>query len=234
MKRILLVGICRSGSTAISKCFLQREDTHVLSQVIKEGIERGEDPDYKAFFSCQTDKPIIFNKEVFGWKTYELCTFKLLPSVTEFSLTGLIMLFLFRNPVAVWNGWVKRGWDLDINLFFAAYEHLYNTFLSTSGLLGKNACKIVVFDKMHLNPAEELKMMCEFATIQYKDKMLDWQIAWGKRRGGNTGNPNIDTYATFTKDLVMPTLVITRKSQDLIEKRFSHIWTEVNKIAERR
>lgn len=65
----------------------------------------------------------------------------------------------------------------DINLFFAAYEHLYITFLSTIDLLGKNACKIVMFDKISINPAEELKMMCEFADIQYKEKMLDWQVA---------------------------------------------------------
>lgn len=108
--RILLVGTCRSGSTAIGKCFLQREDTHVLSQVVKEGVERCGNPDYAAFFKCQTDKSIIFNKEVFGWKTYELCTFKLLPNFTELPLAGLVVFFLFRDPVAVWNGWVKRGW----------------------------------------------------------------------------------------------------------------------------
>lgn len=233
-KRILLVGICNSGSTAIGKCFLQRDDTHVLSQVIKEGVERDGVPNHAAFFRCQTDKPIIFNKEVFGWKTHELCTFKVLPDSTEFSLAGLIAFFLFRNPVAVWNGWVKRGWGLDINLFFGAYEHLYIIFLSALDLFGKNACSVVVFDKMHINQAEELKIMCKFADIKYKKKMLDWQIAWGKRRGGNTGNPDIDMYITFTKNLVMPMLTITQEVQDLITKRLGYIWLEVNKIAKER
>ena len=196
-KRILLVGTCRSGSTSIAKCFLQRNDTHVLSQVIKEGVEKHGNPDHAAFFEFSSDRPIIFDKEVFGWRTNQLCTFKVLPDPRRFGLQNLVLLFLFRDPVRVWNGWVKRKWDLDINLFFAAYEHLYTTFLSARILFGDRTCGVVLFDKMHMDPTTQLQRMCRIAEIQYDEKMLEWQVPWGKRRGGNTGNPDIDSHPTF-------------------------------------
>lgn len=168
---------------------------------------------------------------MFGWKTRELCTFKVLPDTAEFSVAGLAILFLFRNPVAVWNGWVKRGWDLDINLFFAAYEHLHATLISTLELLGKEACGVVIFDRMHTNPAGELERMCRITNIQYDAKMLDWQVAWGNRRGGNTGNPDIDEHPTFAKNRVIPNLTIAQDVEDLIIKRLGDIWKEVNEIA---
>src|SRR3989338_4511685 len=230
-KRILLIGTCSSGSTALGRCFLQRSDTHVLSQVIKDGVERNGDPNYSAFFKCQTTKPVIFNNEVFGWRTRELCTFRVLPDPVKFLPTNVVMIFLFRNPVAVWNGWVKRGWDLDIDLFFAAYEHLYAIFVSVSELPQKSACGITIFDRMRINPAEELQKICNLADIQYEQEMLDWQVAWGKRRGGNTGNPDIDRHSTFAKDRVVPALIITQDVEKVIVKRLGNIWEEVNKIA---
>lgn len=224
-KRILLIGTCSSGSTAISKCFLQRPDTEVLSQIMKTAVEKGLSPDHDAFYNARTEKNVLFNKEVFGWKNLMLSTFSVIPD-PKININNLVAIILFRNPVYVWNGRKKRGWDLSLDLFFAAYEHLYET-MNKFRDLAPTRIRVVIFDKMSENPEKQLREICDFSSIPFNPQMLNWEMPWGNRRGGNTGNPDIDKYCTFDSSRVLPKLNYSMDEQRTIEHRLGKIWVEV-------
>lgn len=63
--------------------------------------------------------------------------------------------------------------------------------------------------------------------------MLNWGIPWGNRRGGNTGNPDIDGYYTFDSSRVLPKLNYFNDEQNVIIKRLGKIWEEVVSNEER-
>ena len=101
MKRIMLAGTCASGTTALAKCFLQRPDTLVFSQVLKSYVERGEEIDYDAFYGRRGySHGLLFDKETFGYRNAELCEFQVFED-SHLSDPDNFFIFLFRNPVGV-------------------------------------------------------------------------------------------------------------------------------------
>jgi len=222
MKRILLVGTCASGTTALAKCFLQRSDTFVLSQVLKTFAENGEPVNLDVFYRNEYPYPVLFNKETLGHRNLSLCEFPLFED-GHLQDPENYFLFIFRHPVDVWHSWRKRGWDKDREYLIRAYEHLYRSY----GYAHQTGQATAInFSKLGEGIEEHLRGICNFCEIEYQEEMIVWDKKWGNRRGGNTGNPDIDTYPTFSEERILAGggASLETESDHYINERVGNLW----------
>lgn len=224
LKRILLVGLVNSGTTAIAKCFLQRRDTDVLSQVLKTSVEREGHIDFKEFYNYLCDKNVLFNKETLGSESISRCTFPLFQDIHLLDEANYFF-FIFRHPVAIWESWMKRGLETNQEYLVAAYKHLFDSFLYVRD---SAQAEKILFAEMANGVQPILSGMCDFCGIDFDETMLTWTKQWGNRRGGIRGNPDIDSYSTFSKERIRKALLISSESDvdGYIMRNLESIWNQ--------
>ena len=122
----VIVGACRSGTTALLQVFAQHPAVHCVYQPIKTGLRHTGVPDYGIYHGSHpvfADHPaVVVVKETLGHATWDECTFD--PLENDAVIRQVRPLFLFRHPVQTWNAWKRLGWG-SLALFIAVYQHQY-------------------------------------------------------------------------------------------------------------
>lgn len=230
LKRILLVGLVNSGTTPIAKCFLQREDTVILSQVLKTSVEQTGRVILGEFYEHECIKSLLFNKETLGTESIARCTFPLFRADYLVDRAN-VFFFIFRHPVAIWHSWMNRRLETNRDHLVIAYNHLYSSYLNARS--SSHQVKKLLFADMARGIKPLLTEMCDFCGVEFEDCMLIWNRKWGARRGGIRGNPDIDSYSTFSEDRIKKALILSTKTDDdaYIMGRLQVIWDKINQGA---
>ena len=122
----MIVGPCRSGTTALLQAFAQHPDVHGVYQPIKTGLRLTGVPDYGIYHGSHpvfADHPVfVVAKETLGHSTWDECLFD--PLENEAVIRQVRPLFVFRHPVHTWNSWKRFGWG-SLALFLTVYQYQY-------------------------------------------------------------------------------------------------------------
>lgn len=156
---VVLVGLNRSGTTALSQCFLNHPNVELHKDPGKYIFESTSVADFSHFFMPprleSTQARVV--KVSIGQYTTELCTIPIYPMMQERPqfLRRLHHVFVIRDPVDLWMSWlamtkwirstedarVRQSWRTlqrdkgieagwgSIGLFDLAYRYLYQTLL---------------------------------------------------------------------------------------------------------
>lgn len=106
---VVLAGLNRSGTTALSQCFLNHPHVEVFKDPSKYQFESSSVPDFSHFFEKARFSSTIARvvKVSIGQYTTELCTIPIYPMLEERPefLRRLYHVFVIRDPVALWTSW---------------------------------------------------------------------------------------------------------------------------------
>lgn len=156
---IVIVGLNRSGTTALSQCFLNHPYVEVFKDPGKYLLESTNVSDFSHFFverRFESTQARVVKVSV-GQYTTELCTIPIYPMMQERPdfLRKLHHIFLIRDPIDLWSSWeamtrwirstedpaVRESWRTlqrdkgivagwgSVGLFDLAYRYFYQTFL---------------------------------------------------------------------------------------------------------
>ena len=214
--KVVLLGTASGGTTAFSKCLLQHDDIEVQSEIIK----KSNDDSFGNFYTANSNSKVLYTKEPLG-PSMRQASFPIFP---ENLPTNLKTIFMFRDPVSVWNSWTKREWTRGIDALFYSYERLFDLQkqLKHKQIPTWSFC----FENFLGDPESYLKFFCNFVEIDYSEKMLAWEKTWGQR-SGSYGNPGIDTMSLQTK--IAPPDAI---SEDDIKQIKKKLQSEINSICD--
>ena len=179
----LLVAPNRSSTTAFMQAISQNPKVHALYQPVKTGIREMGVPDYSLFdgthkvFKEHPDK-VIFAKETFGaignkevFESLRLCTYLVFPDAKSVRRSRPI--FLFREPIANWNGCKQVGNCTTLGLFCRAYTSAYNSFVSALAMSDRVTC--LTRQTLLANPEYIMGQICDRWDIPFSSSMVSWQ-----------------------------------------------------------
>ena len=229
--RILMISPANGGSTAVSRAFLQHPQIQVISSVMMIGRMLG----YLRFYGVGGTRPFLFNKETLGpWQYY--IHFRVFPQSTE----KISLIFLYRDPVSVWNSWNNRGWVQDTE----DITNLIDVFRKIDAYKRQAAQQSIpfsvhTFEHFTRRPNRSIKGILEDNNISFNTELIDdmvnvWKIKWGTRLGGRYdsaiykrvglgyANPTIDNSHHLRVSARPDNLSISPKVVNKIEK--SEAW----------
>jgi len=205
---IYLIGINRSGTTAITQSFLNNPTVEVFKDPGKYLYESTGNIDFSHFFAPPLNNNIKsrFIKQSIGQYTADLCTIPLFPvgkNKTDL-IRSLKTVFLIREPIAVWKSWESMtAWIRNSNeksvvekwaeiendygipkgwgdsyLLTLCYQYLFSVYSSVSYIAPKEVT-ILVYEEWIKKPYEITNWLCDRAGIPFCKEMIDWNIQFG-------------------------------------------------------
>lgn len=172
----MLVSPCRSGSSPLLQALSQSPDLRCLYQNIKSAMRETGKPDYDIFYKDFGDGRVTIDKETIGHRNQQECELVVFPSDDAIRATRPV--FLFRDPVEVWNAWFRAGWG-DIDLFNIAFQNVIDTYHLARSVTDR--VQVVFYDQFEDGTKEAmLRKICEHWSIVYKQAMVEWQSVFGR------------------------------------------------------
>lgn len=205
---VLLIGINRSGTTAIAQSFLNNTSVEVYKDPGKYHYELTGETDFSHFFNPPMNSSIKgrFIKQSIGQYTVDLCTIPLFPAGPNKIplIKSLEIIFLIREPFAVWNSWhkmtqwlkscndssvekkwnqieneygISKGWG-DPHLLSLCYQYVFSTYQYLKDIVPE---RLTVLNYEHWVHKPDLYMqyLCKKVGIPYTDSMVNWEIGFG-------------------------------------------------------
>lgn len=172
-ERRLIIGTCRSGSTALLKAFAQHPNVHAVYQPIKTGMRLNENeaPD-RSFFDGGCDKEgkdFTVAKETIGHRNLAECLYNIFPDDSSVQATSPV--FLLRDPVQTFQSWSNLGWG-SLERFLASYHHVLNLAEIAGEICGE--VETVVSENLSVDPEGILRSICKRWGMEYVDQLVNW------------------------------------------------------------
>ena len=205
---ILMIGVNRSGTTAVTQAFLNNTLIEIYKDPGKYIYEISGRIDFSHFFNPPIDNTIKarFIKQSIGQYTPELCTIPLFPvgkNRPEF-IGSLHTIILLRKPSAVWNSWatmnawlnstneqsvvekwaeIQRDYGIpkgwgEPHLLSLSYQYLYSTYKIVN-YIAPDAVTILSYEDWVEDPYNVTKWLCELTEVTFQDTMVNWNIKFG-------------------------------------------------------
>lgn len=152
---------CRSGSTMLLRAFSQHTDATCSYQAIKGALRTDGAECHSIIDITNVDTPFLINKETLGPHNLEEAMYRVFRNRSDVELTWPI--FLFRDPVRTWNGWVKQGW-LDFDVFQLAYVECYKWYLYAKAIRTDVLC--VTYEQLTADTESTLSLMCRYWGLE--------------------------------------------------------------------
>jgi len=141
-----------------------------LYQNVKAGLREGEAENHAVFYAAAGPKKFIVDKETVGPHSSAEAALNVFPE--ERAITASRPVFLFRHPVATWNGWYGQGWTR-YDLFELAYVHTFQTFLFAL-TVDRSAVLGITYERLVQRPEETLQAICVHWGVPFRAELLKW------------------------------------------------------------
>jgi len=181
---ILIIGTCRSGTTALLYALQRGDGVTGHYQPIKDDV-RG----LGSFEMPDLSNDFVLIKETLGWETEQVCTYdpfipKYIPKEIETR-----SIFILRDPRYTWESNViavdksdqqyKKifGNRPDLRLFIKTYEQVMNLLKREMHKNPENVSCVIYDSLTGENVKKVFKILCERTGLTYTDKMLAWKKA---------------------------------------------------------
>jgi len=205
---IFLIGLNRSGTTAITQAFLNNTSTEVYRDPGKYMYRVSGKIDFSHFFRPPVNDKVKarFIKQSIGQYNAELCTIPLFPvgpNRPEF-IRSLHTIFLLREPYEVWNSWsamtrwlnsttdrsvvekweqIQRDYGIpkgwgEPHLLSLCYQYLYATYNFVK-YVAPGAFTILSYEHWVADPYKVTKWICERTEVHFVEAMVNWDIQFG-------------------------------------------------------
>lgn len=170
MERRIIVGPCRSGTTALLHAFSQHPEVKAVYQPVKSALRTTGLPNYD-FFEAEEADPSLFSvaKETIGHKTREECTLAVFPN--DEAIRATRPCFIVREPVATYASWLKLGWGNE-TLFADSYEHTAALFEKASSVSDQTC--LLIQEELAANPEILMKTLCLQWGIPFRPELVNW------------------------------------------------------------
>lgn len=168
----MILGLCRSGTTALLSGVAQHPQTRCFYQPVKTGIRMNGRPDY-AFYDHEPevgDDAVLVAKETFGHNSNEECAFNPFPSPEAIIQTRPV--FLFRDPVATYNSWSRLGWG-SLEYFELAMSHCLELLNVARDVSDK--VSLIFYEDLVGSPQVTIKKLCKKWEINFDSAMVNWR-----------------------------------------------------------
>ena len=175
--------IPRSGSTLLMRAFREAEGYAITSRLVlmTNGSHHMFRPDYCIFDKLKEHQvyqqalqegfhTLITKEELGHEKDKGECTYPILPGTDTYDMVKPI--FLFRDPIQVFDSWKNVGWD-DIESLTSCYKNLYKMSLAPDNAMS------IIYEKVVPNPRPTLQNMCSFWSINFDENMLHFKRPLG-------------------------------------------------------
>lgn len=181
-----LVACPRSGSTLLMRIFAESPVCAVTSRLLlmgKAGSEEGFSPDYsilenpfhhKTFMSAlKSGKQFLICKEELGNDSRKgECLYNICPTPSAYAMARPI--FLFRDPVRVFDSWKNVGWT-DAQSLIDCYTNMFH-MLSRAP---PHAVSCLVYERLIQQPKTEIERICARWGIPFSESMLKFDHPFG-------------------------------------------------------
>ena len=181
----ILAAIPLSDSTLCMRIFLEAPECAVTSRLVLMGNYGSEGafcPDYTIFHNPESlavyqeakasRKSILISKEELGHECWKgECDYRIFPD--EASIERTLPVFLFRDPLRVFDSWKAVGWS-DVGSLLIAYRNLYNTWLAC-----KQAAIAITYEELIAHPDQTVKRLCRHWGVNFSHNLLFFQHPFG-------------------------------------------------------
>lgn len=228
----IIVCPCRSGSMALLNCLAQHPEVEAHSQAVKKQLRQSGSEDYTLFYQ-EPGASLVVDKETLGPHTPTEATLQVFPD--DNAIANARPLFVFRDPVYTWNGWVGQGW-LRRDLFELAYISAFQKFLHCLAL-APSAVLCLTYEAMTRRPHQALTTLCAHWGVPYHPDMLHWRTnlePTGRIHGGEDYRNALaqGRFSTVQKTKTLqvihrPLTLSTDEIQQIEESPLRAIYTQV-------
>lgn len=181
-----LVACPRSGSTLLMRIFAESPVCAVTSRLLlmgKAGSREGFSPDYSilenpshhnTFISAfKSGKQFLICKEELGNDSRKgECLYNVCPSPSAYTMVRPI--FLFRDPIRVFDSWKSVGWT-DAQSLIDCYTNMFHMLSRAPS----HAVSSLVYERLIQNPKIEIERICLRWGIPFSESMLKFNHPFG-------------------------------------------------------
>lgn len=181
-----LVACPRSGSTLLMRIFAESPVCAVTSRLLlmgKAGLEKSFSPDYSILENpydhetfrraLQSGKKFLICKEELGNDSRKgECLYNICPSPSTYAMARPI--FLFRDPIRVFDSWKKVGWT-DAQSLIDCYTNMFQML----SLAPAPAVSCLVYERLIQQPRTQIERICARWGIPFLESMLKFDHPFG-------------------------------------------------------
>ncbi|KAL9593884.1 MAG: hypothetical protein Q9219_007335 [cf. Caloplaca sp. 3 TL-2023] len=186
LKIRILAAVPRSGSTLFMRIFREAPQCAVTSRLILMGnhsLTEKFAPDYSIYSNPSalkvyreakaSGKSILISKEELGHECWKgECDYAIFPDRPSASRSKPV--FLFRDPLRVFDSWKAVGWN-DLGSLIIAYQTLYRTWCMLKSYAIAIACEELIG-----RPRQIVERLCRHWGVEFSDDLLVFQHPFGE------------------------------------------------------
>lgn len=150
------------------RAFSQHADATCSYQAIKGALRSDGVESHSIIDITNVNTPFLINKETLGPHNLEEAMYRVFRNRDDVEHTWPI--FLFRDPVRTWNGWLKQRW-LDYDVFQLAYVECFKWYLYARAIRTDVLC--VTYEQLTESTADTLALMCRYWGLESQD-LTNW------------------------------------------------------------
>lgn len=166
----LFAGLARSGTTMLQHALSGLPNTITTRALI---VNKDFEPDWSIYRDyTRMGVQNVIDRENIGHHPHQ-CTAPLFRGLED--LEASKPLFIFRNPIDIYNSWARQGWG-NLDHFLTAFRHFNR--IATEAVDEQGLGMILTYEELTQAPETSLESILKHWGIEYTKETLNKLVEW--------------------------------------------------------